>query len=733
MAAPAPPRAWLGGVPLANAGSVSWAEVAGIVAPTVVWTVHEKQWERLKELQGVPLTLRVAPAEGKGVEWQGLYVLREAPSTLPFHRAFVVSDVRWKWPRVLVSRSFNIPRKTGNRRMVGEGPVELQQVVDSYGYAFTSLNDARKWTARDFVAAVVRRVAEQCAHKWIVESFPLTETRQVTVEGLDMGEGGDTAIGHALRHAPGSEITIDRFGRAVVFDATKRSDVQARLEGVPRTAAGGIDRLVDLSAIRPSHIVAYFQREVELRFDSVDEDETTVQTYRDPAENSQMTMENVIPTVDPVTTIDGQQVALGTYVALKKFLAACNEDLASIGSGYTPPALTIENVRKYWFVLEALYTPLGQLSLSAAQSNWVARIAAIRTHFRQTYKIPTSWMQRTRDLAAVRVGILDYVTATRNPSRAWSQFAIEPTPKAHFIGRLASKQDQWYWLNVDNYPGIDGELHDNSSSPAVVQVVDKDLGILHVNYRMDPHGMRSAIHPSMMREGGSGKVQAPTGSLSKRSRDVLCVNGRVTGAAPIALSNGFRIAVVFTATPFAPNDERRLFGYVVKPEDVDPFLSEQFTVTGGKGPPFHVLCPPNLMTAKYAIRKSAAARDGARMLFGFDDGLPEPGANSPEEAPGYHIINVGGEDGLLDAVARAIACAQWAAFTNQVEGSVALHLRPDLDLRGSMQSVRHRLDPDGRLVTEVAMQSERRPMDPFAMIPQALRTQILGLVGGGVA
>lgn len=731
------PNATLGGVPLADAAAVSWTQTIGPAAHTQEFVVHEKQWDRLKDKIGKPLDLVIEADNAPKLTWKNLFILREAPTAKPFHRAFVVADVRWKWPRMIVSRAYNVPRKTGNRRMVGASPIELAQGVDTYGYAITTLKpNLHKWTAREVVEDVLGVVAKKCGHSWAVHSFPVGEQRQVTVEGLDMTEGGDVALGHALRHVPGAEVTIDREGRAIIFDATDQSEVRAQIsDKKPRTAAGQIDRLIDLRAIRPASVMVYFQREVELRFDSIEEDDNaTVQTYRDPGLNPEMTMENVVPLPDPETTIRGQKVAQGTYVPLLDAVTAWNTDLASIGRRKTPPPLTLANIRKYWFHLEELYAPLGYLVLSAAQCNWAARIDTLRTHFRQTFRIRTSWMQRMRGLSPTRVGVLDYVTRTRNPSRAWSQFMVEPTEKAHVLGSMASDDKHWYWMSVDNYPGIDGELTDNSSSPAVVQVVDADLGILHINYRLGQFGMRASVHPSMMKRGGNGRAQAPTRDLSKQLTDVMCLTGHCSGAAPTQLADDFRVAVVFTASPFAPNDEGRLFGYRVEPSAVSGFVASTFEVAGGGGPAWELFCPPSLMTARYAWTTTSQARESAKRLFGFEGGLPAAGSNRATEAAGYNIVNLGeGGDGLIQAVAKAMAVAQWAAFTSKIEGAAALHLSPGIDLVGGMDYIRHMLETDGRLLTEVGMSGARRPMDPMAFLPQSVRTAVLGAVNGGVA
>ena len=728
-------RATLGGVTLADASPVAWDQVAGTAAPVKTFIVHENQWGRLKGKVGQPLTLVVRGEGVRDVVWKNLYILREAPTRLPFHRAFVLTDVRWKWPRVLVSRSYNIPRKTGDRRIVGEGPVEVKQPVDLYGHAISSLDGKKKWTARRVLEDVLRRVAEQCKHGWRIDSFPIGDTRQVSVEDLDLNESGDAALAGALRRSPGAEISIDGEGVAFVKDSTDRAAGQAELAKAPvATDQGQIDRLIDLAAIRPANIIMHFQREVEVRFDAREESDDPSATVApgDPA-GEEMLMDNVGVTVDPETTVDGEVLAQGTYRPLRQLVTAWNEDLASLGVSPAPPPLTLANIRKYWFVLEAVYTALGLLTHNAGQQNWAARIACIRTHYRQTYMLPREWMQRMRDLKPHRVGILDPVTGARAPARAWSQFTIEPTAKAQVVGRRAKNpDDHWFWIQCDQYPGVDGEVYDKVLSPAVVEIVDKDLGIIHVNYRLDPHGMRAAIHPSLMKENGTGRLQVPCRDLSKQLKEVMCVDGKVSGTAPLQLADDFAIAVILTASPFAPNDERRLFAFRVKPGDIDGALASQFDVAGGQGPDWHLFVPPNQMTARYAHLTTVKARESAKMLFGFKGGLPVEPTNNPKEAPGYYIVNLG-EDGLLQALSRAMATAQWAAFVNAVEGTRAVHLNGSLALRGSMEGLRHRLDHDGRLITEIAMPAARPPMDWTAFVPVGLRTKIFGEVEDRIA
>lgn len=725
------PVATLGGVPLLAVGPVSWPQVTGTGAPAQIFHVHDSAWDRMKALLGKPVTLSVTSDTAPPWTWEKLYPLREVPTSFPKHRGVLVTDVRWKWAREIMVRSMNIPRRTGNRRLVAGSIIELKVPYDIYGYAAASLDDETdKYTARRALVDALDELSAKCGHPYEIRGLSLQDTPEVTIEGLETAESFDTALAKLLRGIPQAEITVDRTGKAVVFDATDQEAVAEALQNHPPTQLGEIDRLVDLAPIRPGAIHVYFGKTVEIRFESEEETEAsdTITVPADYLDRPTPTMRNVVPLPDPYTTIDGDDVPQGTWVDIRKAVAAWNDDLASIArGGRTPPALTMANIRKYWFVLEAVYTALGRLTLNADEASWTSRIATIRAHYRQTYQIHEGWMQRIRDLLPIRIGSTDPVTGTRAFAQAWSQYCVEPTEKAYVIAALQNNPDlQFYWLNVDNYPGYDNELWDKPASPARVSVVDKDLGILHVTYDTGPYGTKAQIHPSQMKENGSGKLQAPTRDLRDALQGVIATDGHVKGAVPMGLADDFRLAIVVSAMPFSPNDEGRMYRYTVNPSEIKGYLSRHFEVAGGSGPDWHVVVPPSLCTAWYAIRNSSDARDGAELLFGIAGQVGE----DRNDAPGYEVINATQTPGpaLIPAMARAVAVAQWAAFVNQREGTRTIHLQPGLETVGSMSSVTHSLAPDGRLLTTVSMPRERRPIDITALIAPYARPLILGTI-----
>lgn len=714
------PTIRLAGVPVTTQGLAGWVQTCGVAAPFQTYVVHESVWSQIESRLGTFTDLT------GDISWQRLFLVRETVTSLPFHRAVVVSDVRYLWNREIVVRSMNIPRKTGDKRIVGGEIVELQTTVDVFKYARASLNDeGERWLPKEAVESVLAELATKCDHPYKIESMPFKEDRELTVEGIEFSDPGDVALGRLLMHIPHAEITIDRDGTARVFDGTLLDASESRMESVgPPTEAGQIDRLVELDAIRPSEINVYFAKEVELRFDSSEEGGSgkSNSVEPEPEADEPMTMDNVLPLPDVYTEIRGSQFAQGTYVRVDEALAAWNEDLPSLGKN--PPQLTLDNVRKHWWVLESLYAPLGDLTLQAAKINWAARIATLRQHYRQTFQINPKWMERIRDLIPFRVGILDPVSGARAPSQTWSQYCIEPSSKMYTLTKLTKDPDlQYYWMNVDSYPGEFGELHSKAPSPALVQIVDRDLGVLHINYQSDRFQNRSNIHPSMLREGQAGKVVAPTRDLSRQLFDVIAKDGRLTGTGKgMPLADDFRVAILITAMPFSPNNESRYLRWSVEPDDVTPSLSERFKVKNGRGRPWHIFIPPTLMTAWYAHQETAPAKFGAARLFGLIDVPPGEDTNVVE---GYRVIN---DEAMIPSMARAAAVAQWAAFVNQREGTRAVHLDPSVKPLGGITTVAHRVGSDGRQITEISMPTARRPVSQLAFIPQEMRPKILGEV-----
>ena len=138
--------------------------------------------------------------------------------------------------------------------------------------------------------------------------------------------------------------------------------------------------------------------------------------------SSEPYIENVIPTVEPSTTINEydpvsnstkpKQVPPGTWVRVDKWLEAMD--------AVKPPAVRIpwnfDTIKRYWVVGD-LEATLGARGLDFDPlANVAMRVQALRQHFRQTFRINRRYMERNRSLRAVRVGIVDPISGARAPA-----------------------------------------------------------------------------------------------------------------------------------------------------------------------------------------------------------------------------------------------------------------------------------------------------------------------------
>lgn len=713
-----------GGVPLAV--EAQWETSPGAAPAMKVLLFHKSVWPRVLAMMGSYQTLTlVRGVGGTKLEVKRLTALREMPTARPWLRAALVADRRWKWAYRIVVRDYNVTRRTGTKHIVGAGPVELQGSADDYTYTkWSKKPDGKPWLCKDIIEDVLKDVLSDEVENDGDRGFRIEGTGGdgPTPENVQIADNGTNGVSRALRLIATAELDCALDGTIVVRSAIdqSRSDAIVKSIGAP-TVVSGVMRKIDMRAVRPKGAVVYFEREVETRWDAEAAESDQGTAAANPADDMRLT--NVLILPDPQATIGGQQFAVGSYVDFPSVLPVWAAQIGDVGA-VVP--LTFQSIRKMWFILDGYYTPFGNLTLNAAEQNWVARVGAIKTHYRTTYRLPVQWRDAIKDIKPWRVGILDPINKIHGPARAWSEYAIEPTAKFRLAARDQPAK-QYYWLNVEGYPGIDGELYDHACAPCLVQVLDPQVGILRLEYRTDPYGMRSQIVPSCLRlDGGSGDLASPTRDLADK-KGIFATQWRLSAGAPIGLSGKFGAAVIVTAMPGSPQGKDRLHPITLSPQDLGGKFDHDFTATGGTGPTLHIYCPPSIMTAWYAWTKTADARNTAKILFGLKTGSVGAGG----KYPGFEVVNDSGSNGLLQAVARALFALHMAQWVDQWEGQQATTLAPDIVPGGNIDSILHAVGADGRVKTEVKAPAARRALDFMALVPPELRNAILGTIAPG--
>lgn len=717
----------LGGIGISNASAVRWTEVRGTQPAQAVLVFHEKEWSKVERLMGTDTYLELGRFNGQTTRIERLTVLREVPAGKPFLRAVLVADRRWKWPYVLVAKDYNVVRRIGQTYIVGNAPVELQEAAQDYTYTkWSKKPNGAPWGALDVIEDVVKTIIEYEVEPdggkgYAVDGIGIRDVENaVKVENLNLADPGDQALRRVLTLLPMADITVRKDGEIRIFNAMDQKASRRVLERVrTSTEAGGQPRFISPLRQRPRKIAVYFEREIEVRGDNAEEEDLQG-TVAAGSDDGVLVLKNCAPIPDIEIEVGGRKLASGSYADLDLLLPVYSAEITQVQAALP---LTFENLRKMWFIADGYWTPFGNLNPNADEQNWTARIGTLKAHYRRTFRAPADWRDAVKVWKPWRVGVIDPINKMRTPAMAWSEYAIEPSAKFRLVGR-DDPTKQFTWLNVEGYPGRDGELSEKSAAPCRVQVVDEQVGIFHLDYLIDPYGMRSQIVPSCLRkDGGGGDLASPTRDLSDIA-GLMGTQWRLTDGQPIGLSSRWGVAIVVTAMPGAPNGKARLHRIDVEPEDLEMGFDETLTAKGGTGPVLEVYVPPSIMTAWYAWTDTADARETAKALFGLIDAPPFP----HNVYPGYTVLN---QQYLLPAIARAMAAVHYAQFVDAVEGEKAGTITPGATVSGNVEAVTHSVGADGRVGTLVSMPSARRAVDFLAAVPPELRTAILGTLPDG--
>lgn len=743
----------LGGFPLAATSPIAWRLQPGPRPYSTVVSVNRRQWPALKEKMGQPLDLQFRDQRGAEVVFQQVYILHVVPSAGPNLVSFVIADRRWKWSYKLVARDYNVPKKTGDRTAFGIVPVENEVIVDQYNYRRSSLNkDGRRWTAKDALRDVLTIVDGEEGENWLIESFPIDDSQgeegTLSVQNLLIRDQGDGAIGRVLAQIPGAELYVRADGKVVVFDgADLAAAEQFRAALPPATWDGEKSEMVERAAIRPAKVVVHYQREVEVVFDHQDDwNDTQTNPDRDAPY-----LENVIPTVDRETEITEydpetnrrvtKTVPPGTWVNIKEWLYAMHLRQPSS----SPFDWTFETIRAAWLVGD-LDGVLGSRADEEERGNVAARIQAFKQHFRQTYRINRRYMERIRDIEAIRAALLDPISGARAPAAVWGESTSVATVKGQrLIARdaIGDAASAGMYQRINSYPPAATPTIQVPPGPARVVILDHDLGIFRVEWIVSPYGTVESFIPSFLEDstGGTGNV---IGDLALQDSHPMGPGlVREGGHNGIYLARTMRMKVMLTVVPAAPNNTRQFHRIEVDASKIAEKYQAEYRIKDGKGPDLHVFVPPNEADARFGWQDDSAAAGTVSQLLGLNSEDPNEAGIDSQDLPGFVLVN-GQADGNneLTAHSAAFAAEILAAYADNLQGNVATVMSTE---RGGRQETNVRLVgnmastsvvaapyPSGKVAVVYEFPGQQRQISRMALLPASVRHLLLGIVKPGV-
>lgn len=675
-------KAFLGNVALDDRASVSWTLRSGVDPYVGLFSVDITSGQAL--LPGgeeSPWTLK-CDASGRSLQISNLYVLGEAPRMDPWTLTVMVADARIWWVRRHVRRSFNIRRRSGSRRRVDDDGLTLAQVqgeLDDITFRKSSTNGGIPYTAREAVKEVLNEVTRG---RW---SGDLDQFPQKEVSDLEIDDNGAVALARVLELLPGAGVFVNRQGITVIQNEL---DIEAETHVIENSGwpieGQGIPAFVKLAQQRPKAVNVLLPVEQEVRFDA-----TTGDPRRLP---NNLLMENVYPCPDESLTVDaGRVVIRGEWVSATDMHAAWG--------------ITEEFIRKYWTstLMEEKYGLLGKLQPDA---NWPARIATIRAHFRQTWRIPKNWMDRFESIRAQRCSVIDKESGTFGASPVWQDWAL--TPSAN--GMLFGPADQMFVQNMPDGVDPTEALGGSPTTSFRTVVLDGDLGIIAISPVADYQGNWGIMHPSAFVESGSSQ---------KRKNIPVSLDGMREGKAGAALSlrENHRASTIITVAPASPNNKGRFYTIKVPFSEALTRLPKRSAagLSGATGPEWDVRV--SITSARFAWSHTLAG--AIRKTFGA--GAPEDFV--PDRAATIKRLLCNAEE--IQVFAETVAASLYSSMPDHYEGSKSVDMNQAIIPEGRIQSVTHTIEPDGAATTTIVSPGPVRAEDPMALVPDSVRNLIL--------
>jgi hypothetical protein len=582
-----------------------------------------------------------------GMQFKNLVILGELPVERTDVAELGVADIRWFLNRVHIGpRWYNWRRQTGGRRWTQDGMTDISEVVDDIDYAYWSLyGGTAEWTAGGIVASVLADIKSSLPginfdYGPVLSSVT---TRAIPVDGFYLDGQADSCLQKAMDLA-GCSYYAAPSGKLLCVDPFDRSENEVLARGYARERETPVPVFQQRAHLRPSKVVSYSTREIEVRFDgwdAVDSDDTTVDGA--PGEDERV-MRNVAPVPIEALTVGGIERSFGEIVLIDDLMTAGN----LIKNAIVATTLGHTAVQKFWSA--------GSLIMAFAAGRWGAVqpdqrmyliIAAIYKCYRTLWQIPRHWRDRTYQIRAVRATIRDPETGTRGEAKVWCDyFVLYPIDRMHQkmdeddqTGTNKFALDSGSATLVSNDTWIASALTNMEAAEAEVNVVNSDQGLIAFDFETANHwGDLAQIYPC-----GVVDATIPRGTPEKygpKSEEL------------IELAASHKVAVVLSLVPAAPPGKASLLAYEVSPSSVAAKIGG--SVGACNGPPLEVRLNPHVVTAMYAWADGRA--EDIERAFGMHGG-------------GGYIEDLLANENHIRDVTEAIAAREYLQMADRWEGT----------------------------------------------------------------
>jgi hypothetical protein len=672
------------------------------------------------------ITLTIVDRDHQGGEqkheFKGLSVIDVATADDPDHIAITVTDRRY-WLRYKhIYRQYNIRRRIGTRRRGQWQEVLQQDVQPDLGFrASTLFNGDLKWEAAQILFDLFDQIGEL---QFIsIQDSARTALDNFRMEDIVIDSTADVAVSTVLSLMPGTKLYVSENGDYIVDSMASGREVFQWEQSGYSIVGGGYIRGLDNSAIAPVAVECLFDRQFEVRFDFLDDDfnpETTL-----PGTPPPRYIENVLPLPDFQQVIDQHTRYLGSFVTIDDAIRSWTSPPGNLVSFGTRGDNYIALRRAFMPYVDLLASlgVTGSLNVNDQQSNWFARVAALRAHYRQTFQLPKGWVDAMQDLTAEMVSVIDPVTGQRAPARVWADHSYTRSLKALFHADI----DDAYPMiqNVPGYPGRFADLSDYRPSPAKVTVLDADQGVFNISYQLDPYANVMTYLPSQV--DNVPKMGAVDRILAAFSMDsVSADHPTAVTMEPPALAREHKLAVVLSAVPLTPNSNDTLHKVTVDYQDVkDRMITGDragFGELRPRGPVMQVRISPTIAMALF--RWGEDTRTLTERAFGRGTPITSEELDNSGMLLNPDQSDPNGAAGLRD-IAEAAALVIYTRYANGLQGGKTSRMDGRARPEGKMTSIIHLVAPDGRANTRYTIEPTIDIPDLLAFADERTRKVIL--------
>lgn len=632
------------------------------------------------------LSLKITTEE-ETLEVRRLVWLGNRSAGDPRYQRVFVADRRILWQELFFEGSFNMRRRSGERRIVSGAmvPLEVAQAVDDVVFRSSTLeNGTTRYTATRVLEVMLEFLNGPGGYQ--VGDVPLEDS----ISGVDLRGPAHLMLNQLLGYLPGLNVWIDESGDAVTFSEVSGEFVE--LAKLRSSRVGGWWITADQSPRRPKRIHVYRPRVVEVRWNYEEEESSftgnssTVTRDQQGEDLEELPLlDNVAPVPDATLLLASGRTAIrGEWVTIRELLDAWQN--TANGSYPTSNPLTMRKVRKHYLRLSELHG-IYTMTPGAPDLVWGARINTIQEHYRRTFRIRKRWMGCVLRVQARRVALIDPETGTLGRSEVFCDYVVKPSARG--LGSEGVHYRAW------EVAGYADELVDAKVAPFDVRMIDPELGIFSIVGRPDAWGKSVKVAP---------------GSFSSAGPPVTTAGDAYTLFEGGELDSGWKCAVVLSVIQDSPNDLGRLHRTTVDFADACAQLPGDVEPGEQNGVDVHVF--DGVETARFG------------WLDDFDQDVYDAirlGQEPPE------VLMVNPDTVYRASLARAAQVA--AGRLDRAEGTAVSSLTPGVRLAGSLQKLTHEVVRGAKGVqvrTVASMEPVGEPENPYAFMPASVRAILKG-------